>query len=501
MLKRILSALLVGTFCLSAFACSGDTASSDDTTSASGDGQTSVDAATTTEAEVDPLAGLDFDGAEFNGYIGSVSDWGILSSAPLMIAEAENGDIVNDTVYARNLAVSEKMNVVLNLKKFETEFTKIVDEVRQIALSGDDVYDIIVNDIYYAVELAAEGMFVNAENGKYFDFTKDYWDYEYMRDLMIGEDKVYILNGDYFIDAICNAHALFVNVDKFNDRYGSIDTLYGEVLDKSWNIDKMIEYVAECYSDLDGDGARSKDDFFGYIVPGYSGSTYPYLYGSDVKLVSRDGNNIPSIDMNNEKVVNLYSKIVDLYTSEGTEHALFFTDTDPSYLTKFTAGGSLFEGYSRLCTLADLRAMDDDVTLVPYPLMTETQDTYYTVTDDCVELGFIPITCSDLDMVSAVLEELCRTTGDTVLKTYYETALKVKYVRDDYASQMLDIIKNGLITAFPIVYNHMLDDIFLSTLQGMISKDSNDSASLYTGKEAAAKAKLDGLIENYGGLE
>lgn len=448
-------------------------------------------------AEPDPLSGLDFNGADFRVYISTGEAYGILSTSPMMIAETENGEIVNDTAFSRNLSVSEKFKVNLKFTGCDLTYNNVASTIRALVLSGDDTYDLVINDIYGTVDLAVEGMFIDAVEGKYFDFTKDYWRYDYMKDISVDKEKIYILNGDYFLDSICNAHVLFVNADKFNDRYGDINVLYDEVLNNEWTIDRMIKYVSDVYSDLDGDNKRSAGDFYGYIVPGPYGSIYPFVYGSDQPLVVRDGKSAPELVMNTEKVVGYYSKIVELLNSNGSDFKQFLVDKSPNYQTKFMEGGSLFQGFSRICSLATYRAMEDNITLIPYPLMTESQKEYVTVTDDEVELGSIPITCRQLDMVSAVIEELNKITGNTVLKAYYETALKVKYVRDDSTAQMLDIVKNGLISSFPLAYNHMLDSIFTGIASSLIESNSTDFASKYTSKESAAKTALQSIYEAY----
>ena len=60
-------------------------------------------------AEVDELPALDFGGEDF---VISVQDYGAYTGRDLFVEEA-TGDVVDDAIYAKNQAVSERLNVNL----------------------------------------------------------------------------------------------------------------------------------------------------------------------------------------------------------------------------------------------------------------------------------------------------------------------------------------------------------------------------------------------------
>ena len=142
--------------------------------------------------------------------------------------------------------------------------------------------------------------------------------------------------------------------------------------------------------------------------------------------------------------------------------------------------------------------MEDDIGLLPYPLLDETQDAYHTVVHDTAEVGAIPLTAANYDMSSAVVQALNEATAESVTPTYYETALKIKYVRDNYSAQMIDIIHDGISGLFTLIYggawaNDIFTWAFLDPLQG--KKDS--IAAAYEKRVSQAIAGLEKLRETY----
>ena len=78
----------------------------------------------------------------------------------------------------------------------------------------------------------------------------------------------------------------------------------------------------------------------------------------------------------------------------------------------------------------------------------------------------------------------------------------VKYSRDDYSSQMIDIIHGNIGGSFALAYSYNCDNIFQSaTINAPVFYNSNNFASNYAKYEAAAQAKLDKLVEDFSSLD
>ena len=108
------------------------------------------------------------------------------------------------------------------------------------------------------------------------------------------------------------------------------------------------------------------------------------------------------------------------------------------------------------------------------------------------------MTCAKADTMGAVLEVLSRESAKNVVPAYYETALKVKYARDDQSSKMLDIIRYNISEVFPIAFGNYCNDLplgkaFSTPLQGK----KTDFVSNYVKFEEKAQDKLDSLWEAF----
>ena len=126
------------------------------------------------EEEVDPFAGVDFDGRTF--YINTstnIATVGVASSNYLIEGYEELiGDQAPDAAFQRNLDVMNRLNVVFKYEDTDIGFGDVASEFRTLIGSGDSTYQLIINDIYGLAPLSAEGMFYRADDGKNFDFTQ-----------------------------------------------------------------------------------------------------------------------------------------------------------------------------------------------------------------------------------------------------------------------------------------------------------------------------------------
>ena len=320
-----------------------------------------------------------------------------------------------------------------------------------------------------------------------------------MEDLKIVDSKMYALAGDYFMDIIGSAHAMYYNKDIINNQYGDKDLMYKHVLDGTWTLDTMTKYVSELYQDLNGNGKNDADDQYGYSSVGMWGPVIPFVIGSDINFVERSDSGL-SFGFNNERSISLLEKLNALFYSQGTTTAI--SDV-ASMLKAFSNGNTVFTGYLRLSDLANLRDIDFEVGILPYPKLDENQENYVTSSHDTTEIGAIPITAAaNVDFISTITEILCRETSKQIIPVYYETALKVKYTRDDLSAQMIDIIHDNFGSTFPLAYASLCGNIFISeSFCTPLQSKNTDFASNFAKREKSAVKNLNKLYEQVAALD
>ena len=450
--------------------------------------------------EIDPFEGFDFGGDTIRMLV-SANDYDGLGSSNYLIKheEAENGDVVRDAVYKRNMYVEELLNVKFTFTDNEDNYEAIPKTLSNLIMAGDDAYDLVIHDLFPLATLSVSGNFLNVREGKYFDFSKDYWYTEYMTDLSFGTtDQNYILAGDYFLDVIRCAHALYFNKDKFRDLYESPDELYDHVRNGTWTFDVFMSYVQDAYQDVNGDGTADNDDFYGYSYIGKWGSMIPWCVSSDLNFLVRESDGTPSLGLNNERSVVMLQHLNDLFYAVGAHD---FADVQVN-TEAFMSGKALFGGYQRVSSLETFRDMTYEIGVLPYPKFDEKQENYITSSHDTANVGVIPMTCTKFDTMSAVLEVLSRETNKSVMPTYYETALKIKYSRDDDSAQMLDIIRDGISCVFPVAYGNYCNNTPLYNAFSLpLQSKKTEFVSNYEKYSAKAQAKLDELWEAFTSID
>ena len=131
--------------------------------------------------------------------------------------------------------------------------------------------------------------------------------------------------------------------------------------------------------------------------------------------------------------------------------------------------------------------------VLPYPKYDESQENYKTTVLNNHSVVTIPIDSKDRECAAAICEALAYESWKSVTPAYFETALKVKYARDNDSSQMFDIIREGASFDFGYIYTASLDginDVFRDTI---LSRGS--WASKIASIEGASKEKLASLVE------
>lgn len=503
------SSLALALFLILTVSSCGDAQTDTDETTAGNSSETNVDSA---DEEIDPFADFDYGGEEIRIWTSINAASGIGNSNYLIEGpEEETGDLVSDSAYLRNRSVEEILNVKLEFTELDNDYTTCAGTINKIILAGDDLYDIIINDLFPLAGLSLEGSFMNVADAPYIDYSQSYWYESYMSQLSLdGGEHQYILAGDFFIDVLRSAHALYFNRDLLTDTYGDGDIIYKEVLDGSWTYDSFLKYIEDGYRDLNGNNLRDSADQYGLAVMQVWGPSIPFIVSADLKYVELNSDGSLKLAMNNERSISLLEKLNEIFYSTGTgigadvSDGLFFGSADPDGDTTnlFKSGRALFLGYNRLGSFDDMRDMADEVGILPYPKFDEAQENYISSSHDTTEIGVIPITNTKFDTTCAVLEVLNRETQKYVLPAYYETGLKVKYTRDDYSAQMIDIIHDNIGGSFALAYSNSCSDIFMkSSFYNLLIEKRTDFVSNYTKLESAAQAQIDKMVESFNSID
>ena len=446
-----------------------------------------------TVQENDPFAGVDFKDEEFWIYTSVNAAATGMGNSNFMIEgeeEADSSDIVASSVYKRNLDTEELLNINLEYVHSDLPYGSVADDIKKYVTSGSDEFDLIINDLFPLAGLSTSGYFVNTLDPDYkFDFEQNYWYADYMTNVSFIEGYQFMLAGDYFADVIRSGHCLLFNKALYEDRYGEPDQLYEMVINYEWTHAKMLEIIADNYVDLNGNSQKDDEDRYGLIVSDMWGSSIPFIASGNCNYMTRTEEGYPEITINNDRAYTLVQSIHDIMYDKATRS---FNESE--VLNAFINDQALIVGYQRLGSLENMRHMEHDAGIIPYPMLLETDEQYNTSSHDTTEVGVILTTAiGDMEYISTVLEVLNRETAKTVMPQYYETALKVKYTDDPQAGAMIDIIHDNFRNVFELAYDYAIGMPMQTSIYGSIASPGSIASKLAKTQKNTQK-KVDKLI-------
>lgn len=162
----------------------------------------------------------------------------------------------------------------------------------------------------------------------------------------------------------------------------------------------------------------------------------------------------------------------------------------------FKANKSLFIA-ARLITLYnELRDMDVDFGVIPYPKYDENQTKYYGNCVDNYSVFVIPANGSDTAITGAMLEAMSCENYRTVIPAYYDIALTSKYTRDERSVDMLDLILAGRHYDISILHNDTIPQLSY-LFRNLVLSNNPDFASTYKSMQTVFNKSLKKVVEKY----
>lgn len=483
---RITALVLLMSMLLTLAACSSDTG--DDaavtTVTEAAETETETEETTADAFEADGLLDLDFGGKTVSIYVrGDTIDTEFTAD--------NDGDIVNDALYTRNMKVEERLNVDLNIfANTTTDFWGqreiYMNTVIAAVMAGDKSIDIagglsvlhpimIQNDIFF--DMLGDGM-------EHLEFTRPWWSTSLIDKLAVG-GRLYLASGEASLGVIKGMMCFLFNKKQISD-FG-LDDPYKLVTDGKWTLDALREMSAVAYQDLNGDGAVDVGDNFGLVIDNENHAVN-FTTACGLTPMSYDSEGVPHFDMASEKFVDVMDRCKEMV--EWDSSAVNF-DNKREYAEAFPSGRAMFIT-AEFASVVIFRDSDTDFGVIPFPKYDEAQDRYITTPRSTFSAFSIPIT-ADKEITSAVLEAFASESYRTVSPAYFESALKVKYSRDEISAQMFDIIKGGVEYDFGLTSAQMLK-AFNVTLRGVIC---GSNKSNWTTVLAANQSSYDAALEAY----
>ena len=487
-MKKIVVWLLISVTVISVFAgCQDNTTSgniSGETTTIAADGETAAEE-TTARLEAD-LPDNDYGGYKFRFLVREYDGNGYWGSKEVY-AEEEIGDPINDAVYLRNRKIEEKYNIVIS----EVRSGNMLGDAQKVVRAGDHEYDCLMPHAGDAAALAQSQYLIDFNKLPYIDLSKPWWDQGSNNTLSIG-GKYFFTMGELNIMDNDATYVMMFNKDVAAN-FG-IDDLYDSVMNNEWTFDKLYSVIQTVSEDLDGNGVYDDNDRFGLLTDN-GAIMLGMFYASGETLIKKDSQDYPVINTDLTRASAVMGKMLAIQSDKANtllaENLTHISDPWTNGLNRlFKEGKGLFYAIG-LTVMHKMRDMDSDFGLMPYPKFDESQEKYMNyVSSWCTNTVAIPVTTSDIDMASAIIEALAAESLYTLTPAYYEITIVNKTIRDEGSAEMLDIILTNRIYDLGGIYNWSgIGNLPMNT------KDAGQFISGVSKIEAATQTAMDKTID------
>ncbi|MBQ8398122.1 MAG: hypothetical protein IJX53_08020 [Clostridia bacterium] len=493
-LRTLALSLCLLTLAGTATACasSDDAGSNSPTTTASSGGEAATTPAVTEPVEItrenypDSLpADLKFDGRTFTMMVRGDS-----GRRDEFIAETLSGEIINDATIQREQTVEDRFGI--QIEWLEVKHADVVTTVRNSLNANLVDFDLLASETDHIVSLGAEGLFMNWIDAPYIDFEKPWWNPDSnMVDSLSINGKLYGITGDLSRLFVQKHFVCYFN-KAIMENYPDIPNLYDLVTEGKWTLDKMTEYGALVKEDLNGNQQMDEEDRFGFAS--YYATPFDnwiIALGQNVAVKNAEGE--VQFKLDDPAMLDLCELLTTLYNSDTT----CLSPGNRANTTKFFAENHALFTVGGFEWADGMREMTNDFGMIPYPKLNEAQEGYYTGYSDVGASCFaIAEAHEDYEFACAVTEALAAESYRKVTTAYFETALKEKYSRDSQSSQMLDLIREGVVFDFGFYYNSQLNNC-ATMMRSVISGGKNNYSSYYSMLSKIYSKKLTELLEKY----
>ena len=392
--------------------------------------------------------------------------------------EELTGEIINDSIYNRNLELEERYSVTLNpISQDEGSLNGVF---QHSVAAQDKNIDLALNHMFLTASLATSGVAFNWHKMPNLNFDKPWWTSTV--DELTVNGIMYVTASDYCLSTFEQVWCLFFNKQLMTD-LGITVTPYDLVNENKWTIDNYYDMVKDVSNDLNGDGIMDQKDMYGFNS--YGGGALAamanYWWACGETISRFDENGQPYFAMESEKTQTVFEKMYALLAENNITHV----DTTGGKDMIFWHNQALFS--SMLVKDVELnRDKDVGYGLVPYPKYDEYQDKYRTLVSGSASLMVLPATLdtADQEFVGTMVEAFSAASYREVLPAYYETAIQTKFAQDETMSEMLELIRSGRVFNFGYVYDLTINRDILVNL---IKEKKTDLAS----KIASVKNKTE----------
>jgi len=405
------------------------------------------------------------------------------------LAEEYNGDVINDAKYERNIYVEDKYGVTINTVNIGRDpMNNGTAMLKRAHAAGDNNYDAAVLSIFDSAGSTTAGYLMDINSMPHINLSQPWWDQKANADLSI-KDRIFFTTGD-ISKHMHNVSGTIIFNKQIAANYG-LENLYQVVREGRWTWGKLSETTKMVSADLDGNGIFDENDLYGITIG--DDIIFSIITSIGEKCASVNADGIIELTIYNERTVAAYDILMDFIWDETTTYQFQRNPKQPQ-MRMFENNQILF--YETWMFVAiDLRGMETDFGILPYPKLNEQQRDYYThIGNWDARFICVPAMQEDAERTGVIIEALAAESRYSVRPAYYDIALIGKHLRDEESEEMLDIILGT--RTYDIGWYYNFGDYYWGMLN-IIRQKAGNFASVYEkglGRAEREIEKINGLF-------
>ncbi len=406
--------------------------------------------------------------------------------------EEGSNDAVHPVIFKRNETVQERLGVEFEWSHAQGDWgarETFIKEVETSVKGGGTVIDATICYNLVPQVIAERGMAANLYGTKYLDLTGPWWPQVYVNEMVVN-DTIYGLveSNDYGL--LKNMMAMFFNNDMLESR--SLESPYDLVKNNEWTIDKLAELIKDTYEDTNGNSKVDvNEDTFG-VCTATAAKRDAWLFGLGFKLSEVQNDEIVS-NVNESYFLPYIDRMLDFYSTDdaykndSAQHKMFVEER-----VYFYCAGVLLTN--------EIKNKDLDINygVVPMPKLTSDQDRYYTHLSNTHDAWCVPVSASDMDVSSAVLECMASEAYRSIGPTYYDSYVKLRFAPDERLSDMYDLIRESVTFDFVYLYSCVYSSNPKDLVKSCITKpEENVWGSVFASNSPNLTASFEKIVSLY----
>jgi hypothetical protein len=425
-MKKLLVVILALVLAISAISCTANGTKKPANT---------TDSVTTEDNTVKPnLPDVDYDGRKYRISMNQGKSYEFY-------AEEDSDNPIQSALWQRNSAVEDTYNV--RIKPVYNEAVGTIyshaDAILEAFFSDDDSFDVTATMVVGSGGLVLQGALVDWSSQKYTQLDGSWW-LSGANDQFEIFGHIYTADGTTCISALRYTYAMMYNKTMGDSIDGGItDEIYAAIDSDEWTMDYFLELTSNVYNDTDDTPGRSANDTFGFVAENLTNlDAYSQAFGLSMLSPSETDGIVFSYP--SERLYLAVDKVLALYESNGS----YIYSEGGQEGNAFNHNRALFATMRVETAIGGgLEIMEDVYTILPYPMLDDEQDAYYSgVMDNYTVLGIYKL-APDYEFVSIITEAMNIEAEKTLYPAYYDEALCKKYVTDERYVEMVDIVLQG----------------------------------------------------------